>query len=66
MLIDLVFFGIPLIIGTCFVGLALRDKDPRFWPPALSILAFCLFYIAGGREVVLYLSASLMVCSMFL
>jgi len=66
MLIDVAFFGIPLLIGICFVGLALREEEPRFWLPAMSILAYCAFYLAGGREVIFYLGGTLIGCSMFL
>jgi hypothetical protein len=66
MLIDVAFFGIPLLIGICFVGLALREEEARFWLPAMSILSYCAFYLVGGREVIFYLGGTLMACSMFL
>jgi hypothetical protein len=60
MLFDLLFFGFPLAMGSCLVILALRDQAVRFWRPAFCFLAYCAFYLAGGREVLLYLVVMLM------
>jgi hypothetical protein len=58
MLIDLCFFGIPLCLAIVLGALAVRDQDNQFWPPSFSIFAYCVFYLAGGREVLLWLIAS--------
>jgi hypothetical protein len=65
-LIDIFFFGLPLMGAICFAAHAVREQDERFWPPALSILAYCAFYLAGGREVIFYLGGTLVGCAMFL
>ncbi len=59
MLFDLVFFSCPLVLAICLGAHAVRDEDPRFWQPTVSIAAYCLFYLVGGREVILYLLTAL-------
>jgi hypothetical protein len=66
MLFDLIFFGCPIILILCLGGLAIRDDRPIFWLPALSLLAYCIFYLFGGREVLLYLAAAAIGGSCFL
>lgn len=61
MLIDILFFGFPLIFMICMAAHALRESDPRYWRPAFSFLAYCTFYLAGGREVLLYLLVGVMI-----
>lgn len=63
MLFDVVFFGLPLILGSCLAVHAVREEDIQFWRPAFSFFAYCAFYLAGGREVLLYLTVGLMVGS---
>ena len=55
MIVDLVCFGGPLILGICLAAHAIREGDSRFWIAAFSYFAYCAFYLAGGRDVVLYL-----------
>lgn len=61
MLFDVVFFGFPLLLGGCMACVALRDQETRFWRPAFCFFAYCAFYLAGGREVLLYLTVCLLV-----
>ncbi len=56
MIFDLIFFGGPLALGICLAAHAVREGDSRFWMAAFSYFAYCAFYLAGGREVLLYLS----------
>lgn len=58
MLFDLLFLGYPMLIGIVLAGVAIRDEEPKFWPPAICIAAYCLFYVFGGREVILYLACA--------
>ena len=60
MLFDVVLFGCPLALCLCLGAHAVRDADKRFWLPAFSFFAYCLFYLAGGRDVLLYLTVLLM------
>ncbi len=55
MLIDVCFFGLPLVISFCLAAHAVRDEQPKFWLPAFSMWAYCLFYLFGGRDVILWL-----------
>jgi hypothetical protein len=59
MLFDVVFFGCPLALAICMGAHAIREADKRFWMPGFSFLAYCLFYLAGGRDVLLYLTCAL-------
>ena len=61
MLFDLFFFGFPLAIAGCMVVVALRDQEVRFWRPSFCLMAYCAFYLAGGREVLLYLTCALLI-----
>lgn len=55
MLFDVVFFGLPLVFAVCLGGHAIREEDAKFWRPAFSFIAYCAFYLVGGREVLLYI-----------
>jgi hypothetical protein len=66
MIIDLAFFGMPLVVAVCLAGLAVRHADSRYWPPAFSIFAYCAFYLAGGRDVVFYLGSRFLQCAFLL
>jgi hypothetical protein len=57
MLIDLVFFGLPIILAICLAAHAIREGDSRFWLAAFSWIAYCTFYLAGGRGIILYLGS---------
>jgi hypothetical protein len=60
MLFDVVFFGCPLVLAVCLGGIAIREEDVQYWRPAFSFLAYCAFYLAGGREVLLFLTVAAM------
>ena len=60
MLIDLLFLGCPLALGACLAGLAWREGAAKYLRPALCLFAYVAFYLAGGREVVLYLFCGLL------
>jgi hypothetical protein len=55
MLIDLIFFGLPLILAICLAAHSIREGDSRFGFAAFSWIAYCTFYLVGGRDVILYL-----------
>lgn len=55
MLFDLVFLGLPIILAICLAAHAVREGDSRFWFAAFSWIAYCTFYIVGGREVLLFI-----------
>ena len=59
MLFDVVLFGCPVALSVCLAAHAYRDGDKRFLLPAFSFFAYCLFYLAGGRDVLLYLTTAL-------
>lgn len=63
MLFDVIFFGCPLVLVGCLAGIAMRDEEPKFWPPAICLFAYCVFYLFGGREVLLYLATAAIGCS---
>lgn len=54
MLIDVVFFGLPVIVAICLAAHAVRDEAPKFWLPAASMGCYSVFYLFGGREIVLW------------
>lgn len=60
MLFDVLFFGFPMVVVMCLAAHAVRESDPRFWLPTISTSCYCLFYLVGGREVLLYLTVTLM------
>ncbi len=60
MLFDLFFFGFPLILGVCLAALGYREQESRFFRPSFCFLAYCAFYIFGGRTVLLYLTCLLL------
>jgi hypothetical protein len=55
MLFDVVFFGLPLVLAVCLGVHAVREQSAEFWRPCCSFIAYCGFYLVGGREVLLYL-----------
>ena len=55
MLFDLWFLGFPLVASLCLMIVAVREGIPKFWHCAFSLLAYCVFYLAGGRDVLLYI-----------
>jgi len=60
MLIDVMFFGIPMVLSGCLAIHAVRDEAPKFWLPAVSMGAYCVFYLFGGRDVILWLLTIMM------
>jgi len=60
MLFDVIFFGFPVALAICLGAHAVREADARFWRPAFFFTAYSAFYMAGGREVLLYLVVGLM------
>jgi hypothetical protein len=55
MLFDLWFLGLPLGASICLINLALKEADVKYWKCAFSFVAYIAFYLAGGREVILYI-----------
>lgn len=60
MLFDVVFLGFPIGLIICLGAHAIREADPRFWRPAICLAAYSVFYLTGGREVLLYLTVGFM------
>ena len=60
MLFDVVFFGCPLVLSVCLAAHAVRDQEAAFWRPSFAFFAYCAFYLAGGRDVLLYLTVCVM------
>jgi hypothetical protein len=60
MLFDLLFFALPLMLALCLGAHAVRDEAPKFWQPTFALLAYCIFYLIGGREVILYMFGALL------
>jgi hypothetical protein len=44
----------------CLVNLALKEGDMKLWRCAFSFFAYSLFYLAGGREVILYICCGML------
>jgi hypothetical protein len=57
-LFDVFFLGFPLVLIVLLGGLAIRDEEPKFWPPAICLSVYCVYYFFGGREVLLYLTTA--------
>lgn len=55
MLFDLVFLGFPIFAAVCLSIVAVREASPKFWHCAFAFLAYSAFYLAGGRDVLLYI-----------
>jgi hypothetical protein len=60
MLFDVVLFGFPLVLGVCLAIIGYREQQTRFFRPSCCVLAYCAFYMFGGRTVLLYLTCLLM------
>ena len=56
MLFDVVFLGFPVAIAICLAVTAVQHGEVKYWHPAFSLFAYSAFYLAGGREVLIYLS----------
>ncbi|MFN8654839.1 MAG: hypothetical protein U0105_00755 [Candidatus Obscuribacterales bacterium] len=59
MLFDMFFLGGPFSAAVALTVVALREGDPRFWRCAASCMAYSVFYVAGGRDVLLYLTCGM-------
>jgi hypothetical protein len=55
MLFDVFFLGLPLAAAACLINIALKDGNRNAWTCAFSFIAYSVFYLAGGREVLLYI-----------
>jgi hypothetical protein len=55
MFFDVLFLGLPFGVGLCMAGIGYRDEEPKYVMPAICLFAYCIFYLFGGRDVVLYL-----------
>ena len=60
MLFDVWFLGFPIAAALCLTNLALRDGEMKYWKCAFSFTAYIAFYLAGGREVILYIFCGLL------
>lgn len=59
MLFDLWFLGLPIGATIALINLAIKEGDMKFWKCGLSFTAYIAFYLAGGREVILYITCGL-------
>ena len=55
MLVDIMFLGFPIFGAVCLAVVAIRENSPKFWHCSFSFIAYSAFYLAGGREVILYI-----------
>jgi hypothetical protein len=60
MLFDVWFLGFPIACAICLINLAVKDGDMKFWKCAFSFVAYIAFYLAGGRDVILYITCGLL------
>jgi hypothetical protein len=61
MLFDLFFLGLPIGAALSLANLALRDGNMKYWQCCFSFFAYIVFYLAGGREVLLYICCGMMI-----
>ncbi|MBY0547279.1 MAG: hypothetical protein K2W95_08285 [Candidatus Obscuribacterales bacterium] len=61
MLIDLFFLGFPIFAAVCLAVVAVRESSPKFWHCSFSFIAYCAFYLAGGREIILFILAGMVI-----
>ena len=66
MLFDVFFLGFPMAIALCLGAHAIRESDVKFWRPAFFLTAYSAYYLAGGREVLLFLVCGMMMGAGFL
>jgi hypothetical protein len=57
MLFDMWFLGFPLACAICLFNLALKDGGIKYWRCAISLTAYLVFYVAGGRDTLLYITS---------
>lgn len=60
MLFDVWFLGFPVAAAICLTNLALKDGDTKLWRCAFSFTAYVVFYLAGGRDVILYITCGML------
>jgi hypothetical protein len=60
MLFDVWFLGLPIAATICLVNLAIKDGELAFWKCAFSFVAYIAFYLAGGRDVILYITCGML------
>ncbi len=60
MLFDVWFLGFPIAAAICLINLAIKDGDHKFWKCAFSFIAYIVFYLAGGRDVILYIASGML------
>lgn len=61
MIFDVFFFGLPIAATLALANLALKDGDMKYWRCAFSFFAYNVFYLAGGRDVILYICCGMMI-----
>lgn len=60
MLFDVWFLGFPIAAALCLINLAIKDSDIKLWKCAFSLTAYIVFYLAGGREIILYITCGML------
>ena len=60
MLFDIWFLGLPIAAAICLTNLAVKDGDMKLWKCAFSFVAYIAFYLAGGRDVILYITCGML------
>jgi len=60
MLFDVFFLGLPVMFAIMFGYYAVKEASIHFWRPTFCIVAYAAYYLAGGREVVLYFTTAAM------
>jgi hypothetical protein len=63
MLFDLFFLGFPIAAALTLANLALKDGEMKFWRCSFSFFAYVVFYVAGGREVILYICCGMLIAN---
>ena len=58
MLFDVFFIGLPVMFGLMFGYYAIKESSIRFWRPTFCMVAYAAYYMAGGREVILYFTSA--------
>ena len=56
MFFDLFFFGLPVGAAILLGVTAVQKADNRFWRACFCLVAWSAYYLAGGREVLIYLT----------
>jgi hypothetical protein len=56
MFFDLCFFGLPMAAAILLGTNAWRNHNVRLWRACGCFTCYCLFYLAGGREAIAYVT----------